>query len=115
MLAKIRDKLEKVGLTLNVLVALNTYCRKRGLGLQQLPILETRGVLEPLMDSSRVVFMQGAKPRPEARHNDISLWDTKSPAELLAQASRLARVANVHPDGFLFESVCQLQGHSHAR
>jgi len=43
-----------------------------GLGLQQLPILETRGVLEPLMDSSRVVFMLGAKPRPEERRNDIS-------------------------------------------
>ncbi len=57
MLAIIRDKPEQVGLTLNVLVALNTYYRKRGLGLQQLPILETRGVLEPLMDSSRVLFM----------------------------------------------------------
>lgn len=89
MLAKIRDKPEKVGLTLNVLVALNTYYRKRGLGLQQLPILETRGVLEPLMDSHRVVFMLGAKPRPEERRNDISLWDTMSQAELLTQASRL--------------------------
>lgn len=89
MLAKIRDQPEKVGLTLNVLVALNTYYRKRGLGLQQLPILETRGVLEPLMDSQRVVFMLGAKPRPEERRNDISLWDTKSQAELLMQASRL--------------------------
>jgi hypothetical protein len=74
---------------MQVLVALNTYYRKRGLGLQQLPILETRGVLEPLMDSSRVVFMLGAKPRPEERRNDISFWDTKSQAELLTQASRL--------------------------
>lgn len=89
MLAKIRDKPEKIGLTLNVLVALNTYYRKRGLGLQQLPILETRGVLEPLMDSPRVVFMLGAKPRPEERRNDISLWDTMSQSELLTQASRL--------------------------
>jgi len=89
MLARIRDEPETVGLTMQVLVALNTYYRKRGLGLQQLPILETRGVLEPLMDSSRVVFMLGAKPRPEERRNDISLWDTKSQAELLTQASRL--------------------------
>jgi|ERR1039458_5692045 hypothetical protein len=89
MLARIRDEPETVGLTMQVLVALNTYYRKRGLGLQQLPILETRGVLEPLMDSSRVVFMLGAKPRPEERRNDISFWDTKSQAELLTQASRL--------------------------
>ena len=41
------------------------------------------------MDSSRVVFMLGAEPRPEERRNDISLWDTKSQAELLTQASRL--------------------------
>src|ERR1035441_84491 len=78
MLARIRDEPETVGLTMQVLVALNTYYRKRGLGLQQLPILETRGVLEPLMDSSRVVFMLGAKPRPEERRNDISFWDTRS-------------------------------------
>ena len=89
MLAKIRDEPEKVGLTLNMMVAFDTYYRKRGLGLRQLPILETRGVLEPLMDSPRVVFMLGAKPRPEERRNDISLWDTKSQAELLTQASRL--------------------------
>ncbi|HEY3857232.1 MAG TPA: hypothetical protein VGO67_22850 [Verrucomicrobiae bacterium] len=89
MLANIKDKPEKVGLTLNVLVALNTYYRKRGLGLQQLPILETRGVLEPLMDSSRVMFMLGAKPRPEERRNDISLWDTRSQAKLLTQVSKL--------------------------
>ena len=99
MLAKIRDKPEKVGLTWNVLIALNTYFRKRGLGLQQLPILETRGVLEPLMDSSRVVFMLGAKPRPEERRNDISLWDTRSQAELLTQTSRLDvhRVFDIEP------------------
>lgn len=83
LLAKIRDQPEKVGLTHCVLVAFNTYYGKRGLGLQQLPILETRSVLEPLMDSQRVVFMLRAKPRPEERRNDISLWDTRSQAELL--------------------------------
>ncbi len=41
------------------------------------------------MDAQRVVFMLGARPRPEERRNDISLWDTKSQAELLTQASRL--------------------------
>ena len=89
ILAKIKNSPEKVGLTWSTLVAFNTYYRKRGLGLQQLPILETRGVLEPLMDASRVVFMLGAKPRPEERRNDISLWDTKSQAKLLTQVSKL--------------------------
>lgn len=89
MLANIRDNPGKIGLTLNGLIAFNTYYRPRGLGLQQLPILETQGVLEPLMDAQRVVFMLGARPRPEERRNDISLWDTKSQAELLTQASRL--------------------------
>ncbi len=88
-LAKIRDEPQKVGLTWSILVALNTYFRKRGLGLQQLPILETRGVMEVLMDSPNVVFMLGAKPRPEERRTDISRWDTRSLAELLTQASRL--------------------------
>jgi hypothetical protein len=73
---------------LDVMIAFDTYYRKRGLGLKQLPILETRGVLEPLMDVSRVVFMLGAKPRPEERRNDISLWDTKSQAKLLTQLSK---------------------------
>lgn len=88
-LAKIRDEPQKVGLTWNILVALNTYFRKRGLGLQQLPILETRGVMEVLLDSAGVVFMLGAKPRPEERRTDISRWDTRSLAELLTLASRL--------------------------
>jgi len=88
-LAKIRDQPQKVGLTLNILVALNSYFRKRGLGLQQLPILETRGVMEVLLDSPRVVFMLGAKPRPEERRTDISRWDARSLAELWTQASKL--------------------------
>jgi hypothetical protein len=89
ILAKIRDEPQKVGLTWNILVALNTYFQKRGQGLQQLPILETRGVFEVLLDSPRVVFMLGAKPRPEERRTDVSLWDVRSLADLLTQASRV--------------------------
>ena len=88
-LAKIRDEPQKVGLTWNILVALNTYFKKRGQGLQQLPILETRGVLEVLIDAPRVVFMLGAKPRPQERRTDIIRWDTRSLAELLTRASKL--------------------------
>src|SRR5438552_1127563 len=62
--AFVRDEPQKVGLSWNILVALNTYFRKRGQpGLQQLPILETRGGLEVLVDSPRVVFMLGAKSK----------------------------------------------------
>jgi hypothetical protein len=88
-LAKIRDEPQKVGLTYNILVALNTYFRKRGKGLQQLPILETSGVLEVLVESPRLVFMLGARPRLELRQTEISRWDTRSLAELLTQASKL--------------------------
>lgn len=88
-LLKIRDQPQKVGLTYNILIALNTYFKKFGVGLQQLPILETPGVLEVLVDSPRLVFMLGAKPRPEERHTDISRWDTRSLAELMAQTSKL--------------------------
>jgi hypothetical protein len=87
-LAKIKNTPQKVGLTYPILVALNTYFQKRGQGLQQLPILETRGVLQVLLDSPRVVFMLGAKPRPEERRTDISRWDTRSLAKLLTQSSK---------------------------
>ena len=89
ILGRIRDEPQKVGLTWNILVALNTYFQKRGQGLQQVPILETRGVFEVLLDSPRVVFMLGAKPRPEERRTDVSLWDVRSLANLLTQASRV--------------------------
>jgi hypothetical protein len=89
MLAKIRDDPQKMGLTMEMLVALDTYFRKRGKGLQQLPILETRGVLEALVDSAHLNFMLGAKPRPEEQQTDISRWDTRSLAELLTKVSQL--------------------------
>jgi len=89
MLRKIRDNPEKVGLTWNILVALHTYFKRHGASLQHLPLLETRGVLEVLVDARRLVFMLGAKSRPEERRTDISRWDTRSQAELLTQASQM--------------------------
>ena len=86
ILAKIKNDPQKVGLTLNTLIALNTYFHKRGLGLQQLPILETPGVLQVLLNSPRTVFMLGAKARPEERRTYINRWDTRSLARLLTQA-----------------------------
>jgi len=87
MLRNIRDNPEKVGLTWSILVALHTYFKQHGASLQHLPILETRGVIEVLVDARRLVFMLGAKSRPEERRTDISRWDTRSHAELLTQAS----------------------------
>ena len=54
----------KVALTLDILTALNEYFRTLGEGLNKLPILASRGLLEPLADSSRIVFMLGSKPAP---------------------------------------------------
>jgi hypothetical protein len=92
MLKKIRDTPEKVGLSWSILVALHTYFKKHGGSLQHLPILETRGVMEVLVDASRLVFLLGAKPRPEERRTDLSRWDTRSHTELLTQAS----LAGIH-------------------
>src|SRR5687767_3176778 len=60
-LKKIRDDSDNVGLTLKILTALDTYFRKKGKSLQQVPIFETPGVLEALALSGDVVFMLGAK------------------------------------------------------
>ena len=88
MLAKIRDEPRNVGITYDVLVAIHIYLLKNGKpGLQERPILETRGLLEVLMHSPRVVFMLGARPRKEL--TEISRWDTRSLAVLLTQASKL--------------------------
>jgi hypothetical protein len=88
-LAKLRDNPEAVGLTYAMLVALNTHFKKFGKGLQQLPIFETRGILEVLTETPRLFFMIGAKPRPEERRTDISRWDARSLAELQTHTSML--------------------------
>lgn len=90
-LIKIRDTPGKVALTMDILTALNEYFRTLGEGLHKIPILASRGLLEPLFDAHRVVFMWGAKPRPQERRVDLSRWDARALAELLAQASRLDR------------------------
>ncbi len=86
-LRNLRDFPEQVGLTWNMLVALHTYFKKHGGSLQHFPILETRGVLEMFTDSHQLVFMLGAKRRPEEKRTDISLWDSQSYADLRAQVS----------------------------
>jgi hypothetical protein len=90
-LLKIRDEPGKVGLTLNILTALNEYFKQFGEGLHKLPILATRGLVEPLFDAKRLVFMLGAKPRPAERRVDLSRWDALALAELVREASGFDR------------------------
>jgi len=90
-LLKIRDAPGKVGLTLSILTALNEYFKQLGEGLHKLPILANRGLVEPLFDAERLVFMLGAKPRPAERRVDLSRWDALALAELVKEASRFDR------------------------
>jgi hypothetical protein len=104
MLKKIRDNPEKVGLSWSILVALHTYFKKHGASLQHLPILETRGVLEVLVDARRLVFLLGAKPRPEERRTDLSRWDTRSHTELLTQATQMGMHRKLDSEDVLWRS-----------
>ncbi len=90
-LLKIRDAPDKVALTLNILTALHNYYKQFGEGFNKLPILSTCGLVEPLFDAQRVVFMLGAKPRPAERRVDLSRWDALALAELVKEASRFDR------------------------
>lgn len=75
----------KLGLTKETMMALATYFPE--LNLQ--PPFVVPGVFEGLVGTPKLVFMLGAKPRPEERRNDISHWDALSLAELLARCSKL--------------------------
>jgi hypothetical protein len=82
---------DKVAFTLDMLAALNEYFKLLGEGLDRVPMLVTRGLLEPLVDARRLVFMTGAKPRPAERRVDWSRWDGLALAELAGEASRFNR------------------------
>lgn len=90
-LLKIRDVPGGVNLNLDLLTALNEYFLLLGEGLHKLPILASRGLMEPLSDAERLVFMLGAKPRPAERRVDLSRWDAWALAELVQDASRFER------------------------
>jgi len=87
----------KVSLTWDAIVAFSTYFKKYGNNLQHIPILETRGVFEALGYKQSLVFMLGAKPRPEEQRTDVSQWDSEANAELRAHASLhgIERTCNV--------------------
>ena len=91
---------EETHLTVRLLRALDVYFAPRGEGLQDRPVFEKKGILECLVEARKISFLLGSKPRPEARRNDLSRWDTRSMAELLREASRF----DVHMD-FEIEDV----------
>jgi len=104
LLRNLRDRPGSVGLTWDHLVALHTYFKERGASLQHLPILETRGVFEALGHQQRLVFMYGAKPRPEEQRTDNSHWDTRSHVELVRQASLLGGHFKIDAQDVLWRS-----------
>jgi hypothetical protein len=103
-LRNLRDKPEKVGLTWSHLVAFHTYFKQHGASLQHLPLLETRGIFEALDDKQRLIFMYGAKPRPEEQRTDNSLWDTRAQLGLVRHASLVWRDHNIDAQEVLWRS-----------
>src|SRR6185295_5454245 len=93
MLTNILHQPDKVGFTWSNIVALHVYFRNQGCSLQHLPILETRGVIEVLVEAERLVFMYGAKGRRQEQRTDLSWWDHKSFSELQAETALLGRHA----------------------
>jgi hypothetical protein len=91
LVTNLRDSPESISLTWDHLVAFHTYFKENGASLQHLPILETRGVFEALGDKQRLVFMYGARSRPEEQRTDNSHWDTRAHVELVRQASLTGR------------------------
>lgn len=90
-LLRIRDNPDNVAPTLPILTALNEYFKQFGEGLHKLPILATRGLVEPLSDAQHLGFMLGAKPRPAERRVDWTRWNALALAELVREASRFNR------------------------
>lgn len=93
---------DKAHLTLVLLRTLDRYLVTIGEGLQDRSLFEKKGILECLVEQPKpnIAFLLGSKPRREARRNDLSRWDTRSLAELLAEVSR----QNVHTE-FVIEDV----------
>lgn len=90
-LQKVAEGSLKVGLTREMLAALDVYFRQKGVSLTGFPMIMTRGIAEPLSESKRLVFMLGAKPRPKERRVDLSRWDAWALAELVRETSRFNR------------------------
>jgi hypothetical protein len=107
LIAKLVKNPESVGLTWNHLVAFHLYFREHGCSLQHVPLLETRGVFEALGDTKRLVFMYGAKPRPEEKRTDNSHWDTEAHGELVQQVSLAGKHLNIEAQHVLWRSPVQ--------
>jgi hypothetical protein len=87
-LDKIVNDPDKVRLSRNQLIALDTYLSPKGEGLDDQPILEKLGILHCVANPKRkVVFLVGAKPRPRAHRCDLSPWDMRSTAKIVQELS----------------------------
>jgi hypothetical protein len=104
LLRNIRDKPEKVGLTWDHYVAFDNYFTPQGASLRHLSALETLGIFESLGDKQRLVFMYGAKPRPEEQRTDNSLWDTRAQLGLVRHASQVGRQHHIDAQEVLWRS-----------
>jgi hypothetical protein len=93
-LRKLVENPKGVSLTWSNFVALENFLVTRGKSLQNLPIFETRGVLDSLIENPRISFLVAAKPRIEERRIDLSHWDVLCVTELVSHIYRL----NAHPE-----------------
>jgi len=74
-----------VSIRKSTLIALLNYFTE----LKHLPMIVVPGIFEALDRAKKVVFMLGAKPRPEERRKDVSHWDAQALAVLLPHCSVL--------------------------
>ena len=102
LLTRLRDNPQSVTLAYWQLIALNTYFKAQGLSLQQLPMLESRGVIEVMSEGKKVVFMLGVKPRPTEQRTDLSHWDRRSQSKLQTLLSRRGSQLEVHDEDVLW-------------
>ena len=86
MLRNILTHPDSVGFTPRHIAAFHYYFKvRKDISFQHVPVLEIRNICEALGEKQRVVFMYGAKPRPEEQRTDNSRWDTRSNGELIRQ------------------------------
>lgn len=102
-LQKLSECPSKVKLTLDTLIAINTYLALHGQSLQDWPIFEKQGVLDQIGTSEHVYFLLGSKPRKAERRDDISRWDNLALAESLTSVSRFSN----HNDFQIVDVICR--------
>ncbi len=83
VLLRLVNNTKNVSLSYSNLVALDCYFSQQGQGLDENPIFERRGLLNCLVEKKRVTFLFAGKPSITEKHDDVSLWDTRSIAKII--------------------------------